>query len=66
MGKRKYTKWGEEAKAYECTNRKCKWQGVDKDKADKKDGIWTHHVCPECENPEFYGLLEIPKNNLKN
>jgi hypothetical protein len=58
MSKRKYTKWGEEPVRYECTKRKCKWQGKDEEKARKpKDEYMTEHVCPKCGNNEFYGLL---------
>lgn len=58
--KRKYTRSGEEPKAFECTNRKCKWQGTDADKAlTKRSGeVGTVLTCPDCHNDEFYGLLE--------
>lgn len=63
MAKRKYTKRGEEPKAYECTNKKCKWAGTDDQKSQKQnpDG-WTDYICPNCGKNEFYGLLEIPNN----
>jgi|TARA_R110000824_G_scaffold105368_2_gene249270 hypothetical protein len=31
--KRKYTRSGDVAQGYECTKRKCKWQGTEDDKA---------------------------------
>lgn len=52
----KYVKVGEDPVAYECTKRKCKWQGTDAQKGRKSVGSWTEHVCPECGNNEFYGL----------
>lgn len=59
MAKRKYTKWGEEAKRYECTKKKCKWQGTDDEKGRKRINEYqTDYVCPKCGNNEFYGLLE--------
>lgn len=64
MAKRKYTKWGEKAVAYSCTNKKCKWEGLDYAKLKKplSRNSWTL-VCPDCGNDEFYGLLELPKEN---
>ncbi len=57
--KRKYTKFGEKPVRYECTKRKCKWQGTIEEKKDfKRDSIVTELVCPKCGNNEFYGLLE--------
>lgn len=59
MKKRKYTRWGEEPKRYECSKKKCQWQGLDEEKARKRiDNYLTEHVCPRCGNNEFYGLLE--------
>ncbi|QYS86328.1 hypothetical protein JJC03_15620 [Flavobacterium oreochromis] len=61
MAKRKYTKSGETPKGYECTNRKCKWAGTDDEKAMKPiENGFLEHVCPQCKNNEFYGLLENP------
>lgn len=58
MGKRKYTRMGESPASYECTKRKCKWQGKDEEKATKFiSNIQTELVCPNCGNAEFYGLL---------
>lgn len=56
--KRKYTKHGEKPISYECTKKKCRWQGTDKEKDTIKnsDG-WSELVCPNCGNNEFYGLL---------
>jgi hypothetical protein len=57
--KRKYTRFGETPVRYECTNKKCKWQGTDDEKARvQKSQSIQEHVCPKCNNPEFYGLLE--------
>lgn len=58
MARRKYTRMGEVPAAFECTNAKCKWEG-DEDGKDLKP-INEHqkaHVCPNCGNDEFYGLL---------
>ena len=65
MAKRKYTRGRETPLAYECTNKKCKWQGEDSQKAKEPINITrllgaTQSVCPICGTPEFYGLLEIP------
>jgi len=64
MPERKYTQNGETAKAYECTNKKCKWQGTTEQKAEKPDGYGiSEHVCPKCNNNTFYGLLNIPTDD---
>lgn len=61
MTKRKYTIMGETPIAYECTKRKCKWQGTPEQKQIKRiDNSTSEFVCPECENNEFYGLLKLP------
>ena len=65
MAKRKYTKSGEEPKAYECTTKKCKWKGTDEEKLKKRTSKWgsryeQEYVCPICGNNTFYGLLEAP------
>jgi len=58
MEKRKYTRMDEEAVAYECTKRKCKWQGTECEKAIRPYATGGgEHVCPNCGNAEFYGLL---------
>ena len=58
MAKRKYTRMGENAVAYECTKQKCKWQGIDEDKVRKRINEYQEeHVCPNCGNSEFFGLL---------
>ena len=60
MAKRKYTRSGETAVRYECTKRACKWQGKEEEKEkapSKVDKGWYDHVCPNCGNNEFYGLL---------
>jgi hypothetical protein len=57
--KRKYTRIGEEPVRNECTNKKCKWQGTNKEKSVKRiDESMTEDVCPKCGNNVFYGLLE--------
>lgn len=64
MAKRKYARMGEEAVAYECTKRKCKWQGTDEEKEVlPTDDVWSEHVCPKCGNNEFFALLELPKTD---
>ena len=61
MAKRKYTRFGEEPAAYECSNKKCKWQGSDAEKIPVQfDDIETRLCCRKCHNDEFYGLLTIP------
>lgn len=63
MPKRKYTRRGDVAVAHECCNRKCKWQGFDKQKSLRKEpNGFSTHICPECGNDEFYGLLELPEH----
>lgn len=64
MAKRKYVRWGEKEVAYECTNKKCKWQGdigewVQKN-TDPEFPSSTSSTCPKCGNDEFYGLLHKP------
>lgn len=64
MTKRKYAVRMEDAKAFECTRRTCKWQGAQEEKAwsspDSEYGTQTA-ICPNCSNDQFYGLLEAPK-----
>jgi len=56
--KRKYARMGETSVKNECTNKKCKWQGTDKEKAKKQiDEYITEDVCPKCGNNNFYTLL---------
>ena len=56
---RKYTKMGESPVRYECTKKKCKWQGTMEEKDDKQvSSIESVKVCPNCGNDEFYGLLK--------
>lgn len=58
MAKRKYTKFGEIAVRYECTKRKCKWQGNSDEKSRKQLNHYQKELtCPKCGNNEFYGLL---------
>lgn len=57
--KRKYTRMSERPVRYECTKRKCKWQGTDQEKDNiQVSSIEWHLSCPKCGNEEFYGLLE--------
>jgi len=64
MAKRKYVISGETPVAYECTKRKCKWQGTDEEKSSRLvSSIEREYVCPKCGNPEFYGLLEHSSHN---
>ncbi|WP_286913081.1 hypothetical protein [Flavobacterium sp. UBA4197] len=61
MKNRKYVKSGESPKAYECTNKKCKWIGTTAEKTEKEIGDgWRENVCPKCGNNEFYGLSQNP------
>lgn len=58
MAKRKYAKFGETPTKYECTKRKCKWQGTEKEKGTNYLGDgYSESICPKCCNNEFYGLL---------
>jgi len=57
MAKRKYTRAGETPTKFQCTKRKCKWEGTEKEKGKKQDGDWRVSVCPNCGNEEFYGIL---------
>ena len=70
MAQRKYARFGEKEVAYECTKRKCKWQGMDEDKAQKRtdpEYLIFELVCPNCGNNEFYGLLTtLTDNGTKN
>jgi hypothetical protein len=63
--KRKYTRIGEVSQGSECTNRKCKWQGTDDDKAlaIRSGDSFSRLICPKCRNEEFYGLLEFKGDN---
>lgn len=65
--KRKYARFGDEKSGiYECTNRKCKWQGNHEQKSLKKDGIMTTSICPKCGNEEFYSLIKNAEKQVKN
>jgi hypothetical protein len=59
MAKRKYARHSDvHSKNYECTKRKCKWQGTIEEQAIKKvDECQSTYVCPKCGNDEFYNLL---------
>lgn len=57
MPKRKYTKIGETPTKFQCTNRKCKWEGTGKEKYKKNDGDWIVSICPKCGGEEFYGII---------
>ncbi|WP_329805436.1 hypothetical protein [Flavobacterium facile] len=56
----KYTASGETPIRYECTKRKCKWQGTDVEKyvSEIEGTSMQELVCPKCSNNEFYGLRE--------
>lgn len=61
MAKRKYTRLGENPQGLECTNKKCKWQGLECEIVPKAlEPSITEDSCPECGNTEFYGLIEKP------
>jgi cytochrome c-type biogenesis protein CcmH/NrfF len=56
--KRKYARIGENSTKHECTNKKCKWQGLNKEKSAKKvSECMEELVCPKCGNSSFYGLI---------
>lgn len=58
MAKRKYCRFGDTPSKYECTNRKCKWQGTDKEKENKEiESSYWELICPKCGKNEFYGLI---------
>lgn len=59
MAKRKYARHSDpRTKNYECTKRKCKWQGTLEQQPIKEiDPGHSQHVCPKCGNNEFYNLL---------
>lgn len=62
MSKRKYTRFGETPVAYQCTRKTCSWQGLDSEKKETQiEPGYFEHVCPDCYNNEFYGLLELPE-----
>lgn len=48
----------EKSGVYECTNRKCKWQGTHEQKSSKEYGGRTVSICPKCGNEEFYSLIK--------
>jgi hypothetical protein len=57
--KRKYARMSDPVTdRFECTNRKCKWQGNQNQKAKVKKEDWTVDVCPKCGSEEFFGLLK--------
>lgn len=58
----KYVKQGETPEIYECTKRKCKWQGTYEEKAERKiEEGYFEKICPNCGNAEFYGLANPSK-----
>lgn len=59
MSKRKFTVWGETPTSYQCTNKKCKWEGTDEEKDRQKTRRKAEYavVCPDCGKDEFYGLI---------
>nr|WP_322625668.1 hypothetical protein [uncultured Flavobacterium sp.] len=64
MAKRKYATFSDPEitnPTYECTKRKCKWQGKDNEKIQIQHPEYrssTTSACPKCGNNEFYRLLE--------
>jgi len=63
MAKKKYKTFSDpmpENPVYECSKRKCRWQGKDNEKSEipnpKYSGATTS-ACPKCNNNEFYILL---------
>ncbi len=59
MTKRKYARMSDKnITRYECSKKKCKWQGTDEQKTIKTiSPIESSLVCPDCGNNQFYGLL---------
>lgn len=57
---KKYTNSHSTAKAWECCNKKCKWQGLESEKATIEEDAVSKLVCPTCGEESFYGLLEEP------
>lgn len=57
----KYTNEYSEAKGWECCNKKCKWQGIESEKEEVQDGVFTKLVCPKCGEESFYLLREAPE-----
>jgi len=57
--KRKYARHSDtNSEKYECTKRKCKWQGTYEEKAEKKiEEGYYEKTCPKCGNNEFYNLI---------
>ena len=54
---------GERPEYFECTE--CEWRGTDAEKVEKviDEAIQMKELqCPECGNPDFYGLVK-PKND---
>ena len=56
----KYTNEHSNAKAWECCNKKCKWQGLESEKATIEDDGFLKNVCPKCGEESLYGLREVP------
>jgi hypothetical protein len=58
MAKRKYARTSDtNITSYECLKKKCKWQGTDEEKAEKKIDFGFEMICPNCGNPDFFGLI---------
>ena len=56
---RKYARIGDKPTKFECTRKRCKWQGTESEKYRKRvDEVMSEHVCPKCGNNEFYGLAK--------
>ena len=63
--KRKYARMSDPKEVvsdtYECSNRKCKWQGKEEDKLlipDSEISCAMTYVCPMCGCQEFRQLLK--------
>ena len=57
--KRKYARMSDvRSKNYECTKRKCKWQGtIEQQSIVEVEPGHSKYVCPKCGNSEFYNLI---------
>lgn len=65
--KRKYARFGDDKSGvYECSNKKCKWQGTDEQKSRRKDELGYVLICPKCGNDSFYSLIKTDNNPKTN
>ena len=70
--KRKYARMGEKSVKNECTNKKCKWQGTDEEKAKKRIDEYkklTTSIRNEfdlwSDDSEFADVIEAQIENLE-